>query len=68
MLVRVVVVVHKPDTEKWLLVPFLMNKVHFHFGKVAMHPSSWKMYYSMDNVVACGFMACVLLCTFKIFY
>jgi len=35
-------------------VPSLLNKVHVDFWE-GMHPSSWKMYDSIDHVVACGF-------------
>ena len=48
------VIVHEPDTKKWLLVPSLLNKVHVDFWE-GMHLSSWKMYDSIDHFVACGF-------------
>ena len=49
--------VHEPDAKKWPLVAFSLNKVYVDFWE-GMHLSSWKIYDSIDHVVACGFMAC----------
>ena len=40
--------------KKWPPVPCLLNKVHVDFWE-GMHPTSWKMYDSIDLMVACGF-------------
>jgi len=44
----------------WPLVPSLLNKVHVDFRE-GIHPSSWKMYDSIDHVVACGFYGTIFV-------
>ena len=50
------VIVHEPDTKKWLLqlVPSLLNKVHVDFWE-GIHEKCIILYESSDHVVACGF-------------
>jgi len=45
--------------KKWLPVPSLLNKIHVDFWE-GMHPNSWKIYDSIDHMVACGFLWHVL--------
>ena len=49
--------------KKWPSVPFLLNKGHVDFWE-GIQASSWKMYDSIDHMVACGFYG-MCFTTFK---